>query len=195
MKLQIYYLSLFIGQSYFNIDGAQHYLLFQPIYKIVTTFSGLTYKISEWESKGLSNEIFTPPYIVNNSLSPKLLWNESRIKLKFGGSCLKQEDKAPVTPKNVVNLFIAYELDTWSRDLNTDFTLKDFLFRAVKLTKNADPDKYKYSCYRIGFDSHSEFSLPDGSMGKNANSFGVDMSPSVHIDNKKKDILILGEGQ
>ena len=37
-------------------------------------------------------------------------------------------------------------------------------------------------------------SLPDGSMGKNVIIFGVDMSSSVHIDNKKKDILILGFG-
>ena len=40
----------------------------------------------------------------------------------------------------------------------------------------------------------SKFSLPDGSMGKNAILFGVDLSSSVHIDNKNKDILILGEG-
>ena len=26
-------------------------------------------------------------------------------------------------------------------------------FETVKLPKNADPDKYKYSSYRIGFDS------------------------------------------
>ena len=32
-------------------------------------------------------------------------------------------------------------------------------------------------------------------MGKNVIIFGVDMSSSVHIDNKKKDILILGKGQ
>ena len=32
-------------------------------------------------------------------------------------------------------------------------------------------------------------------MGKNIIIFGVDMSSSVHIDNKKKDILILGFGQ
>ena len=38
----------------------------------------------------------------------------------------------------------------------------------------------------------SEFSLPDGSVGKNVIIFRVDMSSSVHIDNKKKDILILG---
>ena len=34
--------------------------------------------------------------------------------------------------------FIAYELDTWSRDLNSDFTLKHCLFGGVKLAKNAD---------------------------------------------------------
>ena len=31
-------------------------------------------------------------------------------------------------------------------------------------------------------------------MGKNVNTFGADMSSSVYIDNKNKDILILGEG-
>ena len=40
----------------------------------------------------------------------------------------------------------------------------------------------------------SEFSLLDDSMAKNVTIFGVDMSSYVHIDNKKKDILILGKG-
>ena len=93
----------------------------------------------------------------------------------------------------MVNLFIFYELDTWSWDLNTDFTLKDSLFEAVKVTKNADPDKYVYTGYGIGFDSRSEFSLPGGSMGKNVIIFRGDMSSSVHIDNKKKYILSLGK--
>ena len=39
----------------------------------------------------------------------------------------------------------------------------------------------------------SEFSLPDGSVGKNAIISDVDMCSSVHIDNKGKDILILGK--
>ena len=34
------------------------------------------------------------------------------------------------------------------------------------INKDADPDKYKYSGYGIGFDSRSEFSFTDGSMGK-----------------------------
>ena len=46
----------------------------------------------------------------------------------------------------------------------------------------------------MGFDSRSEFLLSDGSMGKNVIVFGADMNSSVHIDNKGKDILILGEG-
>ena len=41
-----------------------------------------------------------------------MIWvNNSKMRLKFKGSCLKQEDKVPFTLTNVVNLFIAYELD------------------------------------------------------------------------------------
>ena len=35
----------------------------------------------------------------------------------------------------------------------------------MKLTKNADPDKYCYSGCGIGLDAHSQLSLPDGSWG------------------------------
>ena len=58
-------------------------------------------------------------------------------------------------PKKVINLYISYTLSPCLGNLNTDFTLKNSLFRFVKLTKKADPDKYKNSGYRIGFDSHS----------------------------------------
>ena len=44
------------------------------------------------------------------------------------------------------------------------------------------------------FDSRSEFSFTDGIMGIDLIIFGAYMSSSVHIDNKNKDILILGEG-
>ena len=81
-----------------------------------------------------------------------------------------------------------------SRDLNSDFTLKDCLFGGAKLAKYAGPDKYVHIGYGIGFDSRSEFSLSDGSVDKNVIIFGVDMSSSVQIDNKKKNILILGIG-
>ena len=69
-------------------------------------------------------------------------------------------------PKNVINLYISYTLGQQLKNLNTDFTLGNCLFGSVKLTKNADLDKYKYSGYDLGLDSCSEFSLPDGTMGK-----------------------------
>ena len=41
---------------------------------------------------------------------------------------------------NSYNFYNFYILDRWSRDLDTDFTLRNRLFGFVKLTKNADPD-------------------------------------------------------
>ena len=77
---------------------------------------------------------------------------------------------------------------------NSDPTLNNCLFGAATLTKNADIDKYGYSGYGIGFDRRSSFSFPGGGFGQNVLIFGADMSSSIHIDNKKKDILVLGKG-
>ena len=63
------------------------------------------------------------------------------------------------------------------------------------MTKNADPDKSFYSGNGIIFDARESFSLSDGSgFGKSLIKFGADISSSVHISNKKKDILVLGKG-
>ena len=62
------------------------------------------------------------------------------------------------------------------------------------MTKNVDIDKYGYSGYGIEFDRRSSFSFSNGGFVQNM-IFGVDMNFSAHIDNKKKDILILGKGQ
>ena len=97
------------------------------------------------------------------------------------------------THKTIVNIYIAYELGA-STSNDNDPTLKNCLFGAVTLTKNADIDKYGYSGYGIGFDRRSSFSFPGGGFGQNGLIFGVDMSLSPHIDNKKKDILVLQKG-
>ena len=96
--------------------------------------------------------------------------------------------------KNVVNLNISYKLDTWSRDLNTYFVFGNCMLEAVKLTNNADRDKYGYRGYGIAFDLRSQFSWSDGSWSQNLIIFGADVSSSVHVDNKKKDILVADEG-
>ena len=67
------------------------------------------------------------------------------------------------------------------------FTFGNCLFGSVKLTKNADLDKCKYTGYSIGFNSRSEFHYLMEAME-------ADMSSSLHVDNKGKYISILGEG-
>ena len=77
---------------------------------------------------------------------------------------------------------------------SSDPTLENCLFGAVTLTKNVNIDKYGYSGYGIGFDRRSSFSFPGGGFGQNVLIFGANMSSSAHLDDKKKDILVLGNG-
>ena len=62
----------------------------------------------------------------------------------------------------------------------------------MKLKRHVDVDLYKYSGYGIGFNKKGSYSI-GGKIGRNVIIFGVHMISSPHIDNKKKDILILGK--
>ena len=110
---------------------------------------------------------------------------------------LKKEKKNSWKVVEFESMFLVGTMFTLSpslRNLNTDFILNNCLFGSVQLTKNLDPDKCNYSGYGIGFDFRSELSFTDESVRKNVIIFGAEMSSSVYIDNKSKDILILGEG-
>ena len=158
----------------------------------LNSVAGVVDRVLSWQSKGLSNEIIKPHTTYNNSLNPKLNYYGTKTRVKFIRSCLKQS-RISYSHKKVVNIYIVYELDASSSNVN-DTTLKNCSFGAVTLTKNADIEKYKYSGYGIGFDRRSCFSFTDGGFGQNVLIFGADMSNSIHIDNKGKDILVLGRG-
>ena len=184
--------SYYRGKHYFDEGrGKQNYLVFLPIKKYfkLNSVVGVIDRVLSWRFKGISNESIRPPTTSNNSRNPKLSYNDTKIKAQFTGSCLKQP-KFTFTHKKVVNIYIAYELGTSSSN-DSDPTIKNCLFGAVTLTKNADIEKYKYSGYVIGFDRRSSFSFTGGGFGQNVLIFGADMSTSIHIDNKKKDILVL----
>ena len=105
---------------------------------------------------------------------------------------LSVQDKSTFNHGKIVNIYIVYEINKlYTKDHPT---LVNPLFGAVSIIKNADIDKNKYSGYGIGFDRTGLYLLPSGRFGRNVIIFGVDMSSSVHVDNKKKDILILGKG-
>ena len=188
-------LSYYRGKQYFDEErGKQNYLVFLPVgkyFKLNSVVNTPDY-VSSWQSKGISNESIKPPITSDNSLNPELNYYGTKTRVKFTGSSLKQSDHI-YTHKKVVNIYIVYELGASSSNFS-DPTIKNYLFGAVTLTKNADIEKYKYSSYGIGFDRRSSFSFTGGGFGQNVLIFGADMSTSIHIDNKGKDILVLGRG-
>ena len=148
--------------------------------------------ILKWKSKGLSDESIKSPSALHNFLNSSLNYFGTKIRARFSGSCLGQ-DKRKYGHIIIVNIYIVYEINQ-NNNKSRDPTLENCLFGAVSLTKNADIDKYGYSGYGIGFDRRRSFSFPSGGFGQNVLIFGVDMSFSTHIDNKKKEILVLGIG-
>ena len=90
----------------------------------------------------------------------------------------------------LICIYIVYEI---SKSINiSDYpTLENCLFGAVSLTKNADIDRCGYSGYGIEFDGHGSFAT---GFGRNLIIFGVEMSSSTKIHNRKKDNLVLGKG-
>ena len=182
-KLKTFDSGYFIGKSNFGEGGTQNYLVFQPTYRHFKMITNTDY-MSSWKSKGLSDKSFKPPTTSDNSLNPALNYYGTKTRVKFTGSCLKQS-KITYTHGKVVNIYIIYKLGASTCHIN-DPTLKKCLFGAVTLTKNADIDKYGYSGYGIGFDRRGSFPFPGGGYCQNVLIFGVDMSSSPHIDNKKK---------
>ena len=59
----------FIEKSHFDEDGAQNYLVFQPILKYFTLNSNW---ITKWKSKGLSNESLEVISTSDNTLTPSI---------------------------------------------------------------------------------------------------------------------------
>ena len=158
----------------------ENYLVFKPLRKYFKVITNTDY-VSSWKSKGLSAESIKPTTTSDNSLTPILNYYGTKTRVKFTGSCLKQS-KISYTHGKVVNIYIVYELGA-SSSHNNDPTLKNCLFGAVTLTKNADIDKYGYSGYGIGFDRKSSFSFPSGRFGQNVLIFGVDISFTIHVNN------------
>ena len=131
------------------------------------------------KSKGLPDERINPIAASNYSTTSSLNYVKAKIKVKFNESCLKQ-DKITYNHGKIGNIYIVYEKNR-NFNITSYLTLENCLFGAVSSTKNNNIDKYEYSGYGIGFDRNYKF-------------FGVDISSFVHVDKKKKYILVLGVG-
>ena len=151
-------------------------------------------KIIAWKSTGIDN------LSVNSNLKAisdgtsvtPTLENIGRMNLEFAGNYFVQ-NKA-VHPKNnkVVNIYIVCKLNPVSHFRNTDYTIQNALFGAIKITKNADISKNNYEGYGICFDEGGTFTSGNITNGRNVLIFGADMSFSSHSTNKANNIYVLG---
>ena len=178
-------MSYFRDKNYFENDSKK-YLVFEPLLQYINLDDddGVPYNaIFSWESKGVSKELIKLPASNNGILSPIVEDISTKEKVKFNGSYLIQ-DRITDTPQTIVSIYIVYEI-TKNNPISNYPTLENCVFGAVKLTKNPDFDKYKYSGYGMGFDRRGQFSF-GSRFGQNVIILGADMSSSVHAKNKTK---------
>ena len=157
----------------------QNHLVFIPAKKYINFFCETT-RIDSWKSSGISEENIENITKSDSNFAPTSVDHRVLPDINFNGHCLIMFPSL----KKVVNLYIPYIINALLRNLNTDLTLKNCLFGSVKLTKNSDPDKYKYSGYNTGFDSRSGFYIQMQAWEKNVLIFRADTKSSAHIDNK-----------
>ena len=148
-KLKTFDLRYFRGKNHFEENSTQNYLLFQSINRYFKRIIGVGTGecIYFWKSKSFSDKRINSITESNCSITPSIDYLGSKIRVKFNGSCLKQ-DKITYTHEKIVNIYTVYETSK-TFNIRGYPTLENSLFGAVSLTKNVDIDKYKYFGYDI----------------------------------------------
>ena len=135
-----------------------------------------------------------------------ILKNDEKIYVYLQGSHFQQNNVLTsnndhVINNNVINIYIVYKLDPIASSRDTTFTIKNALFEAMQITKNADTSKCDYKGYRTCFDERSEFghTITEGGFAhttdaRNVLIFGADMSFSIHATNRANHIYVMGDG-
>ena len=108
-------------------------------------------EVSLWKSKGLPDEKIFSTATSTDKSATKTIHDNARIKVGFNGDLLTQ-NQITYNHGSLVNIYIVFEITKTNTKIS-NIALENCLFGAVKLIKNADVDKYKYSGYGIGFNS------------------------------------------
>ena len=96
-----------------------------------------------------------------------------RKGIKFDKDPLAVEQNICVS--KIVNAYIVYDLDAWSRYPFNNFKLKSCLFGSTNIVKNIDIEKWLYSGWGIAFDRAGLWNLGND-FARNVVIFGVDNS-------------------
>ena len=159
-------------------------------------------KILKWRSTGIFN--YSDYYSMNGIEDTKknlpVLKDDDRTYVYLQGSHFQQNDVIVTNNNIVINIYIVYKLDPISSTTNTDYTIQNALFGAMKITKKTDSYKNNYIGYGLCFDEGGEFghTVKQGNFNRTTNAknviiFGVDMSSSVHATNRANNIYVMGK--
>lgn len=74
--------SYFLGKSHFGDDEIQTYLASEPVLEYFMTAVGSN-RILAQKSKGLTEESIKPPATLDNNLVLGIIFNNTKIQLKF----------------------------------------------------------------------------------------------------------------
>ena len=129
-----------------------------------------------------------------------ILKDDDRTYVYLQGSHFQKNDVIVANNNNVINIYVVYKLDPISSTRNTDYTIQNALFGAMKITKNTDSSKNNYIGYGLCFDEGGEFghTVKQGNFNltinaKNVIIFGVDMSSSIHATNRANNIYVMSK--
>ena len=87
----------------------------------------------------MSDERLNSNTASNYTITPELRFYGTKTRVEFNGSCLMQ-DKVTYNHEKIVSICIVYEIRK-NYNISSYPTLKNCLFGAVTLTKNADIDQ------------------------------------------------------
>ena len=159
-----------------------------------------------WKSTGIFSYSDDYYYVMNGIEDAKtnlpLLKIDKEVYVLLQGNYFQQNNNIiiPNNNKNVVNIYVVYKLDPISSTRNTDYTIQNALFGAMKITKNADYSKKNYTGYGLCFEEGGEFghTVKQGNFNRSTNArnviiFGVDMSSSAHATNRANNIYVMGK--
>ena len=128
-ELETFDSSYFIGKGHFEEDGAQYYWVFPPMYRYFKRVVNSEYILS-WKPKGLSVENITPPSAPHSFLNPSLSYLSTKTRVRFSGSCLKQE-RVTNNHGKIVNIYIVFEINKNDNTTNSDPTLENFFLKQL----------------------------------------------------------------
>ena len=107
--------------KYFYSGILQNYLIFLSTKKYFRFFTNISQALS-WKSKGFLEESIENIITSDSNFAATLINHYALSVVKFNGHCLITSSTVSI---KIINLYISYTLDRWSRDLNTDFTLNN----------------------------------------------------------------------